>query len=79
MLRKNALQCTIDSVGMHIAQAKRDHTGQRGSASGDQFSKAKIMGQQNASLPSRLLYNVAVWPTLKTLGGEMHRIVVESL
>ena len=45
MLRKNALQRTIDSVGMYIAQAKRNHTEQRGSAGGDQFSKAKIMGQ----------------------------------
>ena len=61
MLRNDALQCTIVPVGMHIAQAKRNHTGKRSSAGGDQFPETQIMDQQNAPFLAGLLHNVTVW------------------
>ena len=61
MLGENTLQCTIHTVGMHITEAKRDHTGQRGPARGDQFPEAKVVNQQNTSLLPGLLHNAWVW------------------
>jgi hypothetical protein len=57
MLADNALQRAIHAVGMHIAEAKRDHTGQPGSTRGDQLSEAEVVNQHNTSLLAGLLYN----------------------
>ena len=61
MLRENAFQSTIDSFGVHIAQTKRDHTGQRRPTGREQFPKAQVMDQQNTSLLAGLCHNVGVW------------------
>lgn len=61
MLGNDALQGTIDPVGMHIAEAKRDHTGQGGPTGGNQVPEAQVMDQQNASFSAGLLHNVRVW------------------
>jgi hypothetical protein len=75
MLGKKALQCPIDPIGVHIAEAKRDYTGQRGPIGGDQFPEAQVMDQQKASFLAGLRHNIAIWYALQTLVGEMHRIV----
>jgi hypothetical protein len=61
MLRKEALQRPIDPIGVHIAEAKCDHTGQPGPTGGDQFPEAQVMDQQNASFLAGLRHNVAIW------------------
>ena len=61
MLGEKTLQRTIDVVGMHVAEAKRDHTGQRGPTRGHQFPKAKVVDQHNTSLLAGLLHNAWVW------------------
>ncbi len=58
MLGEKTLQRTIHAVGVHIAEAKRDHTGQPGSTRGDQLPKAKVVDQHNTSLLAGLLHNV---------------------
>jgi hypothetical protein len=60
MLGENTLQRTIHAVGMHIAEAKRDHTGQPGSTRGDQLSTAKVVGQHNTALLAGFLHNAWV-------------------
>ena len=61
MLGKKALQRPIDPIGVHITEAKRDDTGQRGSTGGDQFPEAQVMDQQNASFLAGLCHNIAIW------------------
>src|SRR5262245_26422612 len=61
MLGEHTLQRAIDAVGMHIAEAKRDHTGQRGPTRGNQFPKAEVVDQHNTSLLASLLNNAWVW------------------
>jgi hypothetical protein len=76
---KKALQCPVDPIGVHIAEAKRDHTGQRGPTSRDQFPEAQVMDQQNASFLVGLRHNIAIWYALQTLVGEMHCIVPKGV
>jgi hypothetical protein len=61
MLEKNALQRSIDPVWVHIAEAKRDRTGQRRPTGGDEFPEAQVMDQQNAFFLAGLRHNVTVW------------------
>jgi hypothetical protein len=61
MLGKKALQCPIDPIRVHIAEAKRDDTGQCGSTGGDQFPEAQVMGQQNASFLAGLCHYIPIW------------------
>jgi len=61
MLGENALQRAIHAIGVHIAEAKRDHTGQRGSTRGNQFPKAEVVDQHNTSLLAGLPHNAWVW------------------
>jgi hypothetical protein len=43
MSGKKALHRPIDPIRVHIAEAKRDDTGQRGPTGGDQFPEAQIV------------------------------------
>jgi hypothetical protein len=79
MLGKQALQRPIDPIGVHIAEAKRDDTGQRGPTGGDQFPEAQVVDQQNAPFLASLRHNLAIWYALQTLVSEMHRIVPKGL
>jgi len=79
MWEDNTLQRVVHAVGMHIAEAKRDHTGQPGSTRGDQLPEAEIMDQHNTSLLPSLLHNAWVWEAFQSLVREMHRIVPKGL
>lgn len=79
MLGKKALQRPIDPIGMHIAEAKCDDTGQRGPTGGDQFPEAQVVDQQNASFLAGLRHNIAIWYALQTLVSEMYRIVPKGV
>jgi hypothetical protein len=61
MLGKQALQRPIDPIGMHIPEAKRDDTGQRGTTGGDQFPEAQVVDQQNGSFLAGLRHKIAIW------------------
>jgi hypothetical protein len=61
MLGKKALQRSIDPIGMHIAEVKRDHTGQRGPTGGHEFPEAQVMDQRNPSFLAALRHNIAIW------------------
>lgn len=61
MLGKKALQRPIDPIGVHIAEAKRDHTGQHGPTGCDQFPEAQVMDQQNAFFLAGHRHNIAIW------------------
>jgi hypothetical protein len=61
MLGDNTVQRAIHAVGMHIAEAKRDHTGQPGSTRSDQLPEAEVVDQHNTSLLTGLLHNAWVW------------------
>jgi len=61
MLGENALQRAIHAIGMHIAEAKRDHTGQRGPTRGNQLPEAEVVHQHNTSFLAGLLDNAWVW------------------
>ena len=50
MLGENTVQRTIHAVGRHIAQAKRDHTGQAGATRGNQLPEAEVADQHNTPL-----------------------------
>ena len=50
-----------NGIRMHIAEAERDHTGQRSSTRGDQLPEAEVVDEQDAFLPTRLLHNSWVW------------------
>jgi hypothetical protein len=60
VLGENTLQRVIHAVGMHIAEAKRNHAGQHHPTGPNQLPKGEVMDEQNASLASRLLHNVRV-------------------
>jgi len=79
MLGKQALQHPIDPLGMHIAEAKRNDTGQRGPTGGDQFPEPQVVNQQNASFLAGLRHNLAIWYARQTFISEMHRIVPKGL
>ena len=79
MLGNDALQRVIDSIRVHIAEAERNRAGQSGPRGGDQFPESKVMGQQNTSLVAGFLQDIVIRQTLKTLVGEMDRIVSQGL
>jgi hypothetical protein len=64
---------------MHIAEAKRDDTGQRGPTGGNQFPEAQVVDQQNASFVAGLRNNITVWYALQSLVSEMYCIVPKGL
>jgi hypothetical protein len=61
MLGENTLQRAIHAVGMHITEAKCDHTRQRGPTRGDQLPETEVVDQQNTFLLPGLLHNPWVW------------------
>jgi hypothetical protein len=61
MSGERTLQSAIDAVGMHITEAKRDHTGQPGTTCGDQLPEAEVVDQHNPPILAGLLHNAEVW------------------
>lgn len=61
MFGNDTLQRAIHAVGVHIAEAKRNHTGQPGATRGDQLPKAEVVHKHNPFLLAGFFHNTWVW------------------
>jgi hypothetical protein len=79
VLGNNAVKMLIDAFRAHVAQPENDDAWQFASTGGQEITKVKVMGKENASVTAGFLQYFRIAQPVETLLVKMYRLIPKIL